>query len=80
MAPEPARISVSPYDVYRREVSLIGSFTNPHTFEAALALLRTGRLQVEQLISHRLPLAELVTGLDLLASRQAMKVLIEPQV
>jgi len=78
VAPEAARISASPYDIYRREITLVGSFTNPHTFDAALALLRSGRLKVEQLISHRLPLDGVVEGIDLLASHQAMKVMIEP--
>ncbi len=78
VAPPSAQLRVSPYDIYRREISLVGSFTNPFTFDAALALLRTGRLQVAQLISHRLPLAELPKGLDLLASHRATKVMIEP--
>lgn len=79
VAPPEASISISPYDIYRREVTLTGSFTNPFTQAAALALLASGRVEVESLISHRLPLAELPQGLELLASGQATKVLIEPQ-
>jgi 2-desacetyl-2-hydroxyethyl bacteriochlorophyllide A dehydrogenase len=78
VAPESARVAISPYDVYRRELRIVGSFTNPSTFDAAIALLCSGRVQVEQLITHRLPLEGLRDGLHLLASRQAMKVLIEP--
>ena len=79
VAPQGARITVSPYDLYRREITVSGSFTNPHTFDAAIALLRSGRVQVEEMISHRLPLAALTEGIELVESRQGMKVMIGPQ-
>jgi 2-desacetyl-2-hydroxyethyl bacteriochlorophyllide A dehydrogenase len=78
VAPEAARITVSPYDIYRREITLSGSFTNPHTFDAAIALLRSGRVKVDELISHRLPLPALPDAITLIESRQAMKVMVEP--
>jgi len=49
---------VRPYDVYRREITLRGSFVNPHTHGRALALLAAGRLQVAPLISRRVALDE----------------------
>ena len=79
VAPQEARITVSPYDIYRREITVAGSFTNPHTFDAAVSLLRSGSVRVEEMISHRLPLAALTEGIELLASRQAMKVMILPE-
>ena len=79
VSPESARLTISPYDLFRRGITVAGSFTNPHTFDAALALLHSGRLQVEPLISHRLPLEEFEEGLSLLSTHQAMKVIIEPQ-
>ena len=79
VSPQSARLSVSPYDVYRRELTLAGSFTNPFTFGSAAALLESGRLRVEALISHRLALADVVAGIELLESRRATKVVIEPQ-
>ena len=45
----------------------------------AIALLASGRVDVECLISHRLSLDELPLGLELLESRRATKVIIEPQ-
>lgn len=79
VAPESARITISPYDIYRREITISGSFTNPHTFDAAIALLRSGRVKVEEMISHRLPLSGLPQAMELIESRQAMKVMVEPQ-
>ena len=45
----------------------------------ALDLLATGRLRVDDLISHRLPLAELDRGLDLVERRAGMKVHLYPE-
>ncbi len=79
VAPQEAAISVSPYQIYRREIAITGSFTNPFTHSRAVALLASGRLQVDDLISHRLPLDEVPRGIELLESRRATKVIIEPQ-
>ena len=46
--------------------------------EAALELLGSGRLRVDDLISHRLPLADLERGLDAVATRAGMKVHLYP--
>ena len=45
---------------------------------AALDLLGSGRLRVDDLISHRLPLADLEQGLDIVARRAGMKVHLYP--
>lgn len=47
--------------------------------EAALDLLAGGRLRVDDLISHRLPLRDLEHGLDVVARRAGMKVHLYPE-
>ena len=79
VAPQTAAIAVSPYEVYRKEISISGSFTNPFTHARAVALLCAGRVRVEELISHRLPLEEVPEGIALLESGKATKVMIETQ-
>lgn len=79
VAPEEAQITVSPYAIYRKEVSITGSFTNPFTHGRALSLLASGRLRVDGLVSHRLPLDEVRRGIELLESGDAMKVVIQTQ-
>ena len=46
--------------------------------EAALELLGSGELRVDDLISHRLPLRDLDHGLDIVARRAGMKVHLYP--
>jgi len=78
VAPQDARVAVSPYGIYRKEMTITGSFTNPFSQHRALALLASGRVKVEELISHRLALEEVVRGIELLERGEATKVVIEP--
>jgi L-iditol 2-dehydrogenase len=79
VAPPSARATIAPYDIYRREITITGSFTNPFTFDAAVALLATGRVQVQELISHRVALPDLPGAIEMVEARQAMKVVVQPQ-
>lgn len=79
VAPQSDRIAVSPYELYRREITITGSFVNPFTQAAALSLLQSGRVQVTDLITHRLPLEELPQAFALMESGEATKIVIEPQ-
>ncbi|MDD2500308.1 MAG: alcohol dehydrogenase catalytic domain-containing protein [Geobacter sp.] len=45
----------------------------------AINLLQSGRLEVRDLISHRLPLSRLAEALELVASRQCMKIHLYPE-
>ena len=44
----------------------------------ALSLIAAGKVAVADLVSHRLPLAALDEGLDLVARREGMKILLKP--
>jgi 2-desacetyl-2-hydroxyethyl bacteriochlorophyllide A dehydrogenase len=58
VTPEEAEIRVRPFDIYRRELTLLGSFTNPYTNEAALNLL--GSLNLDMIVTHQIRLSQLV--------------------
>jgi D-arabinitol dehydrogenase (NADP+) len=65
VTPRGARASFVPYDVFRKDLSIIGSFAVNRTFQESIALIQSGAVQVEPLISHRLPLAQFAEGLEL---------------
>ncbi len=67
-----------PYDVFRRDLTIIGSFAVNRTFQESIALIQSGAIQVEPLISHRLPLADFCDGFALAEhDPQRMKVQFE---
>ena len=76
--PEQAQISVSPYDLFARELTVKGSFAQTHEFPRALAYLESGQALVSDLVTHEVPLAEYGRALDLMRTRQAIKIAIIP--
>jgi L-iditol 2-dehydrogenase len=66
-------------DLYHRELSLLATYSaTPSSLAAALDLLAKGRVHVEPLISHRLPLDAFDEGVQLQRSGRAIKVIFEP--
>jgi L-iditol 2-dehydrogenase len=66
---------------WRNDVALTTSYAgSPADYAAALELIRTRRLSVREMITHRLGLAETGLGFQLVAEAQdSIKVIIEPQ-
>jgi D-arabinitol dehydrogenase (NADP+) len=66
-----------PFDVFRREITIKGSFAEMTSFGAAIAALRTGRAKTDGIITHRFPLADYDKALDALTGdRTSHKVVI----
>ncbi len=47
---------VSPFDVFARELRILGSYLNPHMHGRAVELAASGRLALDPLITHRISL------------------------
>lgn len=52
-------ISVSPFDIFSKELTIKGSFVNPFTHEEAISLIAKKVVDVGSLISHRFTIEEL---------------------
>ena len=63
------------------EVSIVTTYAaSPKDIKVAIELIRTSRVPVKDLISHRLPLSEIQKGFNLVADPvDSLKVIIEPQ-
>ena len=46
------------YEVYQKQLTIQGSFINPNAFEDSIALLQSGQLNVDPIISDELSLEE----------------------
>lgn len=72
-------VTYRPYDVFRREITIRGSFAEMTSFGAAIAALRTGRARTDGLITHRFGLDDYATALEAVASdKTAHKVVMVP--
>lgn len=74
-------LAVPVNDFWRNSITILPSYANsPHDAEVAIELIRSKRINVAQMITHRLPLAETQKGFQLVASGgESMKVIVEPQ-
>ena len=58
--------------------SIYGSTKPERDFPRTLDLYRSGRLPLDKLVSHRLPLADAERGFELMRSSEALRVVLEP--
>ncbi len=49
-------ITLSPYEIFRKELKIIGSFAQTHCFDRALKFIRSGIVNAKGLITHRFSL------------------------
>jgi len=64
VAPADARIGVPPFELFRRDLTLFGSFALNRTFDRAIVLARSPGFELEALVSHVVPLADFARGMD----------------
>jgi D-arabinitol dehydrogenase (NADP+) len=78
MTEEAAELTVSPYEIFRRELVLKGSFSQAYSFDRAIAALRGGRVRTEGLVTHRFGLDDYGAALAALADSACIKAVMQP--
>ncbi len=68
------------FELWNKGVTMVSTYAAaPRDIEEAIELLSSGRVRVEDMITHRLPLDEVQKGFDLVAgAKDSIKVIIEP--
>jgi len=64
--------------VFRREITIKGSFAQIDSFQRALNYLENGRIQVKEIVTQEIPLNEWGKALELAWSRQGIKTALVP--
>lgn len=77
VAPNHARVSVSPYDIFRNDWTIIGTFALCYTFLPAIDWLASGAIDIAPLVSHVAPMQEFASVFQQFAAGQTLKVHIE---
>jgi 2-desacetyl-2-hydroxyethyl bacteriochlorophyllide A dehydrogenase len=78
VAPNGTTINLKPYDVFKKDWSIIGSFAGCYTFAPAIAWIANGVIDVRPLVSHVVPLAEFPTAFKSFADGKTLKVHVIP--
>jgi 2-desacetyl-2-hydroxyethyl bacteriochlorophyllide A dehydrogenase len=74
VTPMNAKIQISPYDIFHNDWTIIGSFALCYTFLPAMAWLENGVIDVEPLVSHKLPLSDFAHGFKQFMAGETLKV------
>lgn len=77
--PQGAKVSVEPFDILFRELRIFGSFINPDTQGRAAAMIASGVIKVEKLISRTISLDEALVAISNPARAGEVRVLVTPK-
>jgi threonine dehydrogenase-like Zn-dependent dehydrogenase len=78
VAPDEARVEISPFRIYNDEITLVGSMAVLYTFVQAIELLRGGAVQTEPLLTHTFPLDGFEDALEAMRAGEGIKVQVLP--
>jgi threonine dehydrogenase-like Zn-dependent dehydrogenase len=65
------KIDFYPFDVYRRDLTIVGSFAIRRTYDRAFKLMEAGVIDVKKLIHEAMPVEEIGRGLEMMKKGQA---------
>ena len=71
------RTELSPYDVFARELRIVGTMAVHDGFGRAVDLIAGGLLESTPVVTHRIPLADYADGLALLRDGEGLKIAVE---
>ncbi|RBM24152.1 alcohol dehydrogenase [Prauserella sp. PE36] len=78
VAPEEARVALSPFRIYNDEITVVGSMAVLNSFGAALDLVAAGAIDTGALLTDTLPLERYPDALALMRSGSGLKVQVVP--
>jgi D-arabinitol dehydrogenase (NADP+) len=70
--------SISPYEVFARELTIKGSFAQTHSFERALRALTSGRVRTEGIVTDIVALSAFDQALAAVRSSDSVKAVVVP--
>lgn len=76
MAGETDEVHWRPYEIFRRQLVIKGSFAQMNCFDRALAVLRSGRVQTEGMVTSRFALEDYEAALGALGSAGCLKAVV----
>lgn len=78
VAPGESVVPLSPYQIFAREITVVGSMTTRHTFPGALRLLAGGTIATDLIVEPPVPLADYKEAVDRVRGGGSLKVVVSP--
>jgi threonine 3-dehydrogenase len=63
----------------KKEVEIYGAFIGKRSFEKTIRIMESGKLPLELVVSHTMPLDDIHKGIDLLRRGEGLKIIIMPE-
>ncbi|ADK82544.1 zinc-dependent alcohol dehydrogenase [Sediminispirochaeta smaragdinae] len=63
----------------KKEVEIYGAFIGKQSFEKTVRIMESGKLPLEKVVSHTLPLSRIHEGIDKLRKGEGLKIIIMPE-
>ncbi len=78
VCPVGATIPIEPNEVYIKELTIVGSYVNPHTFARAISMLHSGRVSIENFQLHKFSLDDVHNALEFQRKGKTIKSIVLP--
>jgi len=65
-------------EMLKKEVTIYSAFIGRHSFEKAARIMESGKLPLDKIVSHQLPLSKVHEAIDMLRAGKALKVVLTP--
>ncbi|WNX84246.1 alcohol dehydrogenase catalytic domain-containing protein [Agathobaculum sp. NTUH-O15-33] len=72
-----ATVNIPQYPITEKELTIRGTYITKGTFPLAVKIIESGIIPIDKLVTHRLPLEQLLDGIELMVKGTAGKVVIE---
>lgn len=76
IVPPGVEIGISPNEIFRKELTIMGSVINPYTHYRAVQIVK--EIHAEDLITHRYPLSKINEAIDAARHSLGLKICIKP--
>lgn len=73
-----AKLELPMFDVYKKELKILGSFINPNTHLRAVELLNSGRVDMKPIITHTFSIDHVEDAILMQKSTESIKVIVKP--
>lgn len=72
------KIAIEPNAVYFKELTIVGSYVNPHTFDRSIAVLQSGRVRTDKFLIHKFSLDGVHEALQCQREGRTIKSIVQP--